>query len=145
MKARFLGSSSTNMPRWVVCMVACWGRSETTLTRLWLFDHLPHCVDIFYGINIDKRWTFLNHLPTSSCKSSLWMTPLCKYLFPCQLHTGCPSLKYRELLKKIPYTRHHISLLNTLTTTKERNLWKKISLKTKIWFSNGVKYTSLGI
>ena len=22
------------------------------------FDHLPPCVDIFYGMNIDKKWTF---------------------------------------------------------------------------------------
>ena len=27
------------------------------------FDHLPPCVDIFYGINVDKKWTFLDHLP----------------------------------------------------------------------------------
>ena len=39
------------------------------------FDHLPPCVDIFYGINVDKKWTFLDHLPTSSCKRSLWTTP----------------------------------------------------------------------
>ena len=51
------------------------GRSQTTLTRFWLFfDRLPPCVDIFYDVNVDKKWTFLNHLPTSSCKRSLWMT-----------------------------------------------------------------------
>ena len=33
------------------------------------FDHLPTFVDIFYGMNVDKNWTFLDHLvPTSSCK-----------------------------------------------------------------------------
>ena len=36
-----------------------------------LLDHLPPCVEIFYGMNVDKRWTFLDHLPTSSCKRSL--------------------------------------------------------------------------
>ena len=52
------------------------GCSQTTLTRFWiLFDHLPPCVDIFYGTNFDKKMTFLDHLPTSSCKRSLWMTP----------------------------------------------------------------------
>ena len=52
------------------------GRSQTTMTRFWLFfDHLPPWVDIFYGMNVDKKWTFLAHLPTSSCKRSLWMTP----------------------------------------------------------------------
>ena len=35
------------------------------------FDHLLPCVDIFYGINVDKKWTFLDHLPTLSCKRSL--------------------------------------------------------------------------
>ena len=44
------------------------GRSQTTLTRFWLF--LTTCVDIFYGMNVDKKWTFLDHLPTSSCKRS---------------------------------------------------------------------------
>ena len=44
------------------------------------FDHLPPCVDIFYGMNVvDKKWTFFYHLPTSSCKRSLWTTP---YLVP---------------------------------------------------------------
>ena len=33
------------------------------------FDHLPLCVDIFYRINVDKKWTFLDHLPTSSFRS----------------------------------------------------------------------------
>ena len=27
------------------------------------FDHLPPCVDIFYGMNVEKKWTFLDHLP----------------------------------------------------------------------------------
>jgi hypothetical protein len=28
------------------------------------FDHLPTSIDIFYGLNIDKKWTFSDHLPT---------------------------------------------------------------------------------
>ena len=28
------------------------------------FDHPPPCVDIFYGMNDDKKWTFLDHLLT---------------------------------------------------------------------------------
>ena len=46
------------------------------------FDHLPPCVDILYGMNVDKKWTFFDHLPTSnlpwptsSCKRSLWTNP----------------------------------------------------------------------
>ena len=26
------------------------------------------CIAIFYGMNVDKKWVFLDHLPTSSCK-----------------------------------------------------------------------------
>ena len=57
------------------------GRSQTTMTRFFtFFDHLPLVlptpyVDIFYGMNVDQKWRFLDHLPTSSCKRSLWMTP----------------------------------------------------------------------
>ena len=32
-------------------------------------------VDIFYLINVDKKLTFLDYLPTSSCQCSLWMPP----------------------------------------------------------------------
>ena len=42
------------------------------------FDHLLPCVDIF-GMNIDKKWTFQDRLPTSSCKRSLWTTPVKEY------------------------------------------------------------------
>ena len=52
-----------------------------------IFDH---CVDILYGINgtrinVDKKWTFLDHQPTSSCKRSLWMPPTG------QSHRSCPN------------------------------------------------------
>ena len=40
------------------------------------FDHLlPPSVDIFYLMNIGKKWTFLDHLPPSSYKRSLWTAP----------------------------------------------------------------------
>ena len=39
------------------------------------FDHLPPYVDIFYLTNVDKKLTFLNYLPTSSCQRSLWTAP----------------------------------------------------------------------
>ena len=29
----------------------------------------------FYSITVDKKWTFLDYLPTSSCKRSLLTTP----------------------------------------------------------------------
>ena len=28
------------------------------------FDHLPPYVDNFYGMKVDKKWTFLDLLPT---------------------------------------------------------------------------------
>ena len=62
--------SSMNMRTFCLC-----GRSQTTFTRFWIFltTYPLCCVDIFYAIN--KKWTFLEHLPTSSCKSSLWTGP----------------------------------------------------------------------
>jgi hypothetical protein len=47
--------------------------TTTTLTRFCLFwpPTYPPALTFFYGINIDKKWTFLDHLPTSSCKRSL--------------------------------------------------------------------------
>ena len=49
-----------------------YGRSQTTLTSF--FDHLLPFVDSFYLIKID----ILDYLTTSSCKHSLWTTPLIK-------------------------------------------------------------------
>ena len=50
------------------------GCSQTTLTRFWLFWPPTPSVDILHGMNIDKKWTFLYHLPIMSCKRSLWTT-----------------------------------------------------------------------
>ena len=52
------------------------------------FDHLPSCVDIFYGIQVDRKWRLLDYLPTylptSSCKRILWTPPyLMFFLFIC--------------------------------------------------------------
>ena len=59
--------------RKVVMYKSLRGRSQTTLTRFWLFfDHLSPSVKIFYNMNVEKKWTFLNHLPL--CKHSLWTT-----------------------------------------------------------------------
>ena len=60
----------------LLAKLALRGRSQTMFTIFWFFfDHLPPCVYIFYGMNVYKTWTFLDHLPTSSCKRSLWTTP----------------------------------------------------------------------
>jgi hypothetical protein len=40
---------------------------------LGFFNHLPPYVDIFYGINIDKKGTFLDYLPTLSCNRTLFV------------------------------------------------------------------------
>ena len=64
-------------------LTLCWHYVDTTLTLRWqdfgFFDHLPPCVKIFYGINVDKKWSNLDHLPTLSCKHSLWTTPCEKH------------------------------------------------------------------
>ena len=51
------------------------------LTILWLFltTYLFPSFDIFYLMNVDKKWTFLDHLPPSSCKRSLWTTSYGKF------------------------------------------------------------------
>ena len=36
----------------------------TDLQSLAFFDYLPLCDDIFYLLNVDKRSTFLNYIPT---------------------------------------------------------------------------------
>ena len=47
---------------------------------LGFLDHLPplrwHV--LFYLITVDKKSTFVDYLPTSSCQRSLWTTPYCK-------------------------------------------------------------------
>ena len=35
------------------------------------------CVDIFRGMNFDKKWAFVDHLPILSCKRSLWTMLSC--------------------------------------------------------------------
>ena len=35
------------------------------------FDHLPTYVDIFYGMNVDKKWALLDHLPNVICERPL--------------------------------------------------------------------------
>ena len=38
-------------------------------------------VDNFYGMmTVDKKWTFLDHLPTFACKRILWTTPYLKIM-----------------------------------------------------------------
>ena len=70
---------------WIFLLCQNWSFTKVSFTNyvdkfLTFFDHLPSCVDIFYGINVDIKWTFLDHLPASSCKRSLWTTPYCKWL-----------------------------------------------------------------
>ena len=87
------------------------GRSQITLTRFWLFYHLPPCVDIFYGINVDKKWTFLDHLPTLSCKRSLWTTPL-------------GSLPFLKLASKLAFSLLMINRNGKTCSNWSKQLWK---------------------
>ena len=50
------------------------GHSKTTWTRFWPFLTTYLNVDIFYPKRGEKG-AFFDHLPTSSCPRSFWMTP----------------------------------------------------------------------
>ena len=70
------------------------GHSQTTLTT----SPPPSCVEIFYLIKVDKNKTFLDYLPTSSCKRSLWMPPYEMYfLFEILLTWPSSSFRSEEL------------------------------------------------
>ena len=62
---------------WMTSATFCLRSSFTNYvdTILVFFGHLPPYIDILYGINVDKKLIFLDHLPSSSCKRSLWTTP----------------------------------------------------------------------
>ena len=49
--------------------------SLTTLAKFWLFLTTYPLHWHFYLIRVDKKLTFLDNLPTSSCQCSLWMSP----------------------------------------------------------------------
>ena len=58
-------------------------KSKGSLTNyadkiLAFFAHLAPWIHILSGINVDQKWTFLNHLPNLSCKCSLWTPPKIK-------------------------------------------------------------------
>ena len=65
-------------------------------------DHLPHSIDIFYLINVDKKSTFLDNLPTSSCQRSLWTPPYSLYLL------------YQEALESSTYSELDFSVKGLL-------------------------------
>ena len=44
----------------LVCMKG--GVQELRLQDFGFFDNLPPCVDILYGMNIDKKWPFFDQL-----------------------------------------------------------------------------------
>ena len=65
-----------------LCPSIPWYRIEVVHKLSWQDFHFfwppTPCIDDSNGMNVDKKWTFLDHLPTSSCQHSLWTTP---YLF----------------------------------------------------------------
>ena len=41
---------------------------QTYVDKILAFiDNLSPCIDIFYDMNVDKKWTFLDYLPTLFC------------------------------------------------------------------------------
>ena len=69
---RIVETLSTTI-RWQLHM----GHSKTTSTRFWLFwtTYYPPALTFSMVWTFDNKWTFLDHLPTSSCKRSLWTDP----------------------------------------------------------------------
>ena len=59
----------------------------------------------FYGINVDKKWTFLDSQPTSSCKRSLWMPPKANTF----------KLLIILIVKSLQIKLHSTNLLHTMT------------------------------
>ena len=55
--------------------ISFWGRSQTTLTVFWLFFATYPFYWHFLWYERWQKWTFLEQLPTSSCKRSLWTPP----------------------------------------------------------------------
>ena len=118
-------------------------------------EHLPSYVDISYGINVDKKWTFLDHLPTSSCKRSLWTTPMLfvrflkqKRLIPKYDVCDVCIAKFSQQMKryhKLSFCQNYVLLGGSF--------WQKVSLITHtpfelqpiIIFSPVAVYTSLHI
>ena len=114
-----IGLEGPDGPR---CLEGIRGRSQTTLTRFWLFfDPLPLCVVIFYGMKVDKKWIILDHLLTSSSKCSLWTTPNgYKYFYWHYDNLDSESESF-ELIRKAYFYCHSCTWLAITEVSKNGN------------------------
>ena len=106
------------------------------------FDHLHPCVDIFYAMNVDKKWTFFDHLPTSSWKRSLWTTPIrCRiWILKCiwwfnsltqLLRPVWPHTKFKNVMKS---PRLQKAIYTFVMQMGSFCFWTSISMH--FWFQN---------
>ena len=82
----------------------------TTLTSLcpFLTTYPATSIDIFYFINIEKQWTFLNHLTIFSGKPCLWTIPvLMKRLTFCSPIKQCAVHRVDQTTKRLLRHRQH--------------------------------------
>ena len=71
-KFRPLAHFLTNHKTALQSRLQCYSQNTYVDKILALLDHLPSCVDIFYGMNVDKKWKFLDYLPTSYVHTKLF-------------------------------------------------------------------------
>ena len=99
-------------------------------------DHLSPCIDVLYLIIVDKKWTFLDHLPTSSCKRSLWTPP---YLWSKQNIVHYNIFMLYQINYQIIYGCFKFSLIKT--TTESAMQWRKLaSLPSLLTVDSGWHY-----
>ena len=65
---------------WQFAFEINWPLFVNAQTKLAFFNHLPLCIDIFNGMNVDKKWTL-------SCKRNLWTLSLKSLNLACQKRT----------------------------------------------------------
>ena len=93
---------------------------------LTFFDHLPPCVYIFYGINVDKKWTFLTtYLPrlvNVVCERPLSNCNL--FSVGKEMQLWCTDLTPRRLTLVIMIRHFNVSRNNKYVKMKEFSYWK---------------------
>ena len=62
------------------------------------FDHLTTCVDIFYGMEVDKKTTYIPRLVNVVCERPLMLLACQSHIFP-QFHQQVPIYSKYVLIK----------------------------------------------
>ena len=103
------------------------------LTSFWhFFDHLLPSVDIFYLLNIDKKSTFLDYLPPSSCKRSLWTTPQRQEY----LDVKFQSLSAMGIFSQLGQIQYEVTIVLSILVNNiksfENILWNRLGVGIKV-------------